>query len=83
MLPIYSPNNRKTFELLGLITSNPLAIKRKRLQKAVIETYNDHRMAMGFAVAGLAINGIRIKNPNCVAKSFPDFWKKFNLLYKK
>lgn len=60
-----------------------MVIKRKRLQKAVIETYNDHRMAMSFAVAGLAISGIRIKNPNCVAKSFPDFWEKFNLLYKK
>ncbi|MBI2659654.1 3-phosphoshikimate 1-carboxyvinyltransferase [Candidatus Woesearchaeota archaeon] len=60
-----------------------LAIKRKRLQKAVVETYNDHRMAMSFAIAGLAISGIRIKNPNCVAKSFPDFWEKFSLLYKK
>ena len=60
-----------------------LKIKRRRLQKAIIETYNDHRMAMSFAVAGLAINGIKIKNPNCVAKSFPDFWNKFNSLYKK
>ena len=60
-----------------------LKIKRRRLQKAMIETYNDHRMAMSFAVAGLAINGIKIKNPNCVAKSFPDFWNKFNSLYKK
>lgn len=60
-----------------------LKIKRRRLQKAIIETYNDHRMAMGFAVAGLAINGIRIKNPKCVAKSFPDFWEKFNELYRR
>ena len=60
-----------------------LKIKRRRLQKAIIETYNDHRMAMSFAVAGLAINGLKIKNPNCVAKSFPDFWNKFNSLYKK
>ena len=60
-----------------------LKIKRRRLQKSVIETYNDHRMAMSFAVAGLAINGIKIKNPSCVNKSFPDFWKKFNELYKK
>jgi len=60
-----------------------LKIKRRRLQKAIIETYNDHRMAMSFAVAGLAISGIRIKNPACVAKSFPDFWKKFSWLYKK
>lgn len=60
-----------------------LRIKRRRLQKAIIETYNDHRMAMSFAVAGLAINGVRIKNPACVDKSFPDFWEKFNELYKK
>ncbi len=60
-----------------------LRIKRRRLQKAIIKTYNDHRMAMSFAVAGLAISGIRIKNPACVAKSFPDFWDKFNELYKK
>lgn len=58
-----------------------LKIKRRRLQKAVIETYNDHRMAMSFAIAGLAINGIRIKNPKCVSKSFPDFWERFNSLY--
>ena len=60
-----------------------LKIKRRRLQKAIIETYNDHRMAMSFAVAGLAISGIRIKNPACVNKSFPDFWEKFNELHKK
>lgn len=59
-----------------------LKIRRRRLQKAIIETYNDHRMAMGFAIAGLAISGIRIKNPNCVAKSFPDFWDKFSQLYR-
>ena len=60
-----------------------ITIKRRRLHKAIIETYNDHRMAMSFAVAGLAISGVRIKNPACVKKSFPDFWKKFEQLYKK
>ncbi|MBI2541087.1 3-phosphoshikimate 1-carboxyvinyltransferase [Candidatus Woesearchaeota archaeon] len=60
-----------------------LKIKKKRLRKAIIETYDDHRMAMSFAVTGLMIDGIKIKNPNCVKKSFPDFWKKFNELYKK
>ncbi len=60
-----------------------LKIKRRRLQKAIIETYNDHRMAMSFATAGLAISGIRIKNPKCVSKSFPNFWKKFSQLYEK
>lgn len=64
-------------------TADGLVIKRRRLHKAVIETYNDHRMAMSFAIAGLAVSGVRIKNPACVNKSFPDFWKKFNELYKK
>ena len=44
---------------------------------AEIETYDDHRMAMSFAVAGLKIPGIRIKNPTCVEKSFPDFFQRF------
>ncbi|MCF7707971.1 MAG: 3-phosphoshikimate 1-carboxyvinyltransferase [Verrucomicrobia bacterium] len=43
---------------------------------AIIETYNDHRMAMCFAVLGLRIQGIRISNPNCVKKTFPDFFQK-------
>lgn len=64
-------------------TEDGLIIKRRRLHKAVIETYNDHRMAMSFAIAGLAVSGVRIKNPACVNKSFPEFWKKFNELYKK
>lgn len=46
-----------------------------------IETYNDHRIAMSFAVAGLVIPGIRVKGEGCVCKSFPDFWERFQLLY--
>jgi len=42
-----------------------------------IDTYDDHRMAMAFAVAGLRIPGIRINNPGCVAKTFPDFWERW------
>ncbi len=41
-----------------------------------IDTYNDHRIAMSFAIAGLKIEGIKIKNPECVNKSFPGFWDK-------
>ncbi|MDP2208970.1 MAG: 3-phosphoshikimate 1-carboxyvinyltransferase [Bacteroidota bacterium] len=44
----------------------------------VIETYNDHRIAMSFAIAGLKIPGIKIINPGCVKKSFPDFWDEFS-----
>lgn len=49
---------------------------------AEIETYGDHRMAMSFAVAGLRAPGTVIKNERCVEKSFPDFWKVFERLYK-
>lgn len=51
----------------------------------IIETYNDHRMAMAFAVLGLnPPNGIplAIRNPKCVAKSYPGFWKDFAKLYQ-
>ncbi len=41
---------------------------------AEIETYDDHRIAMSFAVAGLRVPGVIIKDPDCVAKSFPEFW---------
>ncbi len=49
----------------------------RNLHGAEIETYNDHRMAMSMAVAGLKISGIRIRGEQCVAKSFPDFWERF------
>jgi 3-phosphoshikimate 1-carboxyvinyltransferase len=47
-----------------------------RLHGADIETYNDHRMAMCFAILGLKVPGIRLKNPACVKKTFPDFFQK-------
>jgi len=50
------------------------------LSGAEIETYEDHRMAMSLAVAGLKVPGIRITGEDCVAKSFPDFWERFALL---
>lgn len=52
----------------------------KNLQGAEIETYEDHRMAMSLAVAGLRVPGIKITGEECVAKSFPDFWQRFALL---
>lgn len=48
---------------------------------ADIETYDDHRMAMSFAVAGLRLPGLRIKDPDCVSKTFPDFWERFAALF--
>jgi 3-phosphoshikimate 1-carboxyvinyltransferase len=39
-----------------------------------IETYEDHRIAMSFALAGLKIGGIAILDPDCVGKTYPDYW---------
>jgi 3-phosphoshikimate 1-carboxyvinyltransferase len=41
---------------------------------ALINTYNDHRMAMAFAIAGTRVKDILIESPGVVKKSFPDFW---------
>jgi 3-phosphoshikimate 1-carboxyvinyltransferase len=48
---------------------------------AEISTYNDHRMAMSFALIGLRTKGIKIKNPECVEKTFPDFFERLEKLY--
>ena len=48
---------------------------------AEIETYNDHRIAMSFAMAGLKTPGTIIQNPGCVEKSFPEFWNVLETLY--
>ncbi len=50
---------------------------------AAIDTYDDHRMAMAFAVAGLKIPGVVINNPGCVAKTFPDFWIRWETAFGK
>jgi 3-phosphoshikimate 1-carboxyvinyltransferase len=47
-----------------------------KFQPAEIETYNDHRMAMCFAVAAFKIPGLVIRNPSCVKKTFPNFFQK-------
>ncbi|MGD9110395.1 MAG: 3-phosphoshikimate 1-carboxyvinyltransferase [Phycisphaerales bacterium] len=49
---------------------------------ATIDPHNDHRIAMSFAMAGLATGGQTIENPTCVAKSFPDFWERFEIFHK-
>jgi len=57
-----------------------LEIQPRPLQGATIETYDDHRMAMSFALAGLRIPGVSIRDPGCVSKSFPEFWEAFAAL---
>ncbi len=50
------------------------------LLPARIATYQDHRMAMSFAVAGLALDGIVIQDPECVGKTFPGFFDELKRL---
>jgi 3-phosphoshikimate 1-carboxyvinyltransferase len=57
-------------------TGDTLEVFPSQLHGAEIETYNDHRMAMCFAILGLKIPGIKIKNPACVKKTFPNFFQK-------
>jgi 3-phosphoshikimate 1-carboxyvinyltransferase len=47
-----------------------------------VETYDDHRMAMSFALIGLRIPGITILNPGCVSKTFPDFFDRLQEISK-
>jgi len=54
---------------------NTLTVEPGPLHRADIETYQDHRMAMCFATLGLHVPGLRIKNPACVAKTYPRFFR--------
>jgi 3-phosphoshikimate 1-carboxyvinyltransferase len=54
-----------------------LEVHPSPLHGAEIETYRDHRMAMCFATLGLKVPGIKIRNPACVKKTFPNFFQKF------
>jgi 3-phosphoshikimate 1-carboxyvinyltransferase len=45
------------------------------------ETYDDHRMAMSLALVGLRRPGVVIRNPSCVGKTYPEFWRHFAGLY--
>jgi 3-phosphoshikimate 1-carboxyvinyltransferase len=53
---------------------------RSGYRGALIETASDHRMAMAFAVAGLAIEGVVIDDPGCVSKSNAEFWSQLDSL---
>jgi 3-phosphoshikimate 1-carboxyvinyltransferase len=55
----------------GLLIDPPSPDK---LHGATIATYNDHRMAMSFSLAGLRIAGVTIDDPGCVAKTYPGYW---------
>ena len=74
----------KELAKMGIATKvleNELHVQGGTPKAAEIETYDDHRMAMSFAIAGLKIPGISIVDPDCVTKSFPTFWETLDKLY--
>jgi 3-phosphoshikimate 1-carboxyvinyltransferase len=52
----------------------------EKMRPALIQTYNDHRMAMAFSLIGLRFDGISIENPSCVSKTFPNYFDMLNTL---
>ncbi|MFN0027683.1 MAG: 3-phosphoshikimate 1-carboxyvinyltransferase [Acidimicrobiales bacterium] len=50
------------------------------LRGGVVQTYDDHRLAMAFSLVGLRVAGVGIANPGCVAKTFPRYWSVFDRL---
>ncbi|MGF1666940.1 MAG: 3-phosphoshikimate 1-carboxyvinyltransferase [Acidimicrobiia bacterium] len=58
----------------ALVEGDDLLITPGPLHGAAIETYDDHRMAMSFALAGLRVPGVNIIDPGCVAKTWPSFF---------
>ncbi len=59
-----------------LIDGSPSAVR-----SGSVKTFGDHRIAMSFAIAGLAAAGITLDDETCVKKSFPDFWSVFRACY--
>jgi len=70
----------KKLGVKALETKDGMVISGNAKNGAEIETYNDHRIAMAFSVIGLRQEGVKIKNPECVSKSFPDFYEKLGEL---
>ncbi len=58
-----------------------LKITPTPITPCVVRSYSDHRMAMAFAILGLAREGVQIEDPACVAKTYPTFWDDLRRLY--
>ncbi len=70
-------------EKMGIQTSqspDSMEITGGTPKGATINTFNDHRIAMAFSVAGLKVEGMQIENPSCVEKSFPTYWQIYDTL---
>jgi 3-phosphoshikimate 1-carboxyvinyltransferase len=59
-----------------------LRIDPRPVVPATVHTYDDHRMAMSFAILGAVRPGVTIENPSCVAKTYPGFWRDLARVYE-
>ncbi len=59
-------------------SGDTLTVHPGPLHGAEIGTYHDHRMAMCFATLGLRVSGLRLRDPACVKKTFPNFFQKLS-----
>jgi 3-phosphoshikimate 1-carboxyvinyltransferase len=57
-----------------------LVVEPSAVRPAIVDTYDDHRIAMSFALVGLRAAGIGIRDPQCVSKTFPDFFERLEAL---
>lgn len=57
-------------------------IPKNEYTGATLETYDDHRMAMALSLIGLKVFGIKILNPDCVSKTFPNYFIEFSKIYE-
>ena len=53
------------------------------LHGAIVKTYDDHRMAMSLALAGLRVPGVLVADPACVGKTFPDYWDRLAAITRR
>jgi 3-phosphoshikimate 1-carboxyvinyltransferase len=72
----------KKMGIHAVCADNGLVVRGGKPKGSIIDTYNDHRIAMSFAIAGLNIPGVCIRDEDCVVKSFPAFWRVFKELYQ-
>jgi 3-phosphoshikimate 1-carboxyvinyltransferase len=65
------------------VEGDVMTVRQARLHGALLETHDDHRLAMSFAVLGLRVPGVKIEDPGCVRKSFPSFWEELERLLEQ
>ncbi len=57
-----------------------LVVRPSPIAPGLVRTYDDHRIAMSFALIGLKVEGVRIDDPDCVSKTFPDYFTRLEAL---